>query len=415
MATDTTKAQIFTKDFLINAFVNLTIYVNYYVLMVVMAAYCLAVYNTSVSLAGFAASIFIVGALFARFLGGGIIDRFGRKRCLLVGAVAMAACCLLYLVPVGLGALLVLRTVHGFAYGIAQTSISSIATEAIPATRKGEGIGYFMLSATLGSAVGPFLGTVVAEYLSYAVLFVLCGVVIALGAVAALATHDLHQPPATVIEAVPGLEEEPLTATSAPTAPAPHSRHHIALSSFVEYRAVPISVVIAIAFLAYGAVITYLNPYADQQNMVQAASLFFVVYSIVMLIARPFTGRAFDLWGDLGVMVIGFVAFAAGMLCMGLAHDGAQLLIAAGLLGLGVGTVNPCGLTLAVQRTPAERLTAANSTYSCLCDLTIGLAPVLLGWLVPIAGYHGLYEALTGVVLAALALYLVFRWRGLLR
>ena len=402
--------RIFTPAFFANAFVNLMLYVNYYVLMVVMAGYCLAVYGTDAGTAGFAASAFIVGALVARFVGGGAVDRFGRKRCLTACTAAMTVCTLCYLIGLPFGALFALRVVHGFFYGMAQTSISSIATEAVPAARRGEGVGYFMLSATLGSAVGPFLGTVVAEYLDYGVLFALCSAAIALGFAVSLAVRDPRarrgressvKAGAPAIGRIADRRERP--------------RPRLFLSTFVEYRALPISCSVALAILAYGAVITYLDSFASEQGMIDAASVFFVVYSVVMFLSRPFVGRTFDRRGDFGVMTAGFAAFALGMLCMGCAHDGTVLLAAACLLGFAVGTLNPCGLTLAVQRAPEERLATANSTFSCLNDATIGLAPVAVGWLIPLVGYNGMYFALVTVVVLAFALYLAFRRKGMLR
>lgn len=445
----TNKPKIFTTQFFINAFVNLMLYVNYYVLMVAMAGYCFAIYQTDAATAGFAASIFIVGALFARFLGGALIDFFGRKNSLVVGAMVMVLCAVLYLVQAGLALLFVLRIIHGFAYGISQTAISSIATEAVPAQRKGEGVGYFMLSATLGSAVGPFMGTIVAEYLNYSVLFILCAVCIAIGFLCTLLVHEPHQKKPLEkngSEAEMRLESEDssskkttMSGKSSAGAFDNASNNKVAnikpdkrvtrishlrmrltsvnfsLSSFIEYRALPISCSVALAILAYGAVITYLDSFALQENMIEAASLFFVVYSIIMFLARPFTGKAFDKRGDFGVMIAGFSSFAIGMVCMGLAHNGLILLLAACFLGFGVGTINPCGLTLALQKSPSFRLTAANSTFSCLNDATIGLAPVLLGWLIPLIGYNGLYFVLTGVVLIAMGLYALFRFKGFIK
>ena len=402
------KDRILTPPFFVNAFVNLMLYVNYYVLMVVMAGYCMVAYGTDAGTAGFAASVFIVGALIARFLGGGMVDRFGRKRCLTVCAAAMTACTLCYLSNLPFAALFALRIVHGFFYGIAQTSISSIATEAVPASRKGEGVGYFMLSATLGSAVGPFLGTVVAEYLSYCLLFALCSVAIALGFAVSLAVKDPRKGRACK-------RADEVGSVSAGKMPSSsHCRPYQFLSTFLEFRALPISCSVALAILAYGAVITYLDSFASEQGMIDAASVFFVVYSIVMFVSRPFVGRMFDRRGDFGVMTAGFIAFALGMLCMGIARNGIALLAAACLLGFAVGTLNPCGLTLAVQRASKERLTTANSTFSCLNDATIGLAPVAVGWLIPLVGYNGMYMTLVAVVVAAFALYLIFRRKGML-
>lgn len=402
------KDRIFTLPFFINAFVNLMLYVNYYVLMVVMAGYCMSAYGMDAGAAGFAASVFIVGALIARFLGGGIADRLGRKRCLVVCSGMMTVCTLCYLSGLPFSALFVLRIVHGFFYDIAQTSISSIATEAVPVSRKGEGIGYFILSATLGSAVGPFFGTVMVEYLDYRFLFVFCSAAIVLGFVVSLAVRDSRERRSRTLFS----GSIPVTARTATGNSNRYAR--FALSAFLEYRVLPIACVVALAILAYGAVITYLDSFASEQGMVDAASVFFVVYSIVMFVSRPFVGRTFDRRGDFGVMTADFAAFALGMLCMGFAHDGAVLLVAACLLGFAVGTLNPCGLTLAVQKVPRERLTTANSTFSCLNDATIGFAPVVAGWAISLIGYKGMFLSLVPVVSVAYALYCTFRHKGML-
>lgn len=51
------------------------------------------------------------------------------------------------------------RLMHGIAYhGLSSTATGTIVANIIPASRRGEGIGYYMLSSTLATAIGPFLG-----------------------------------------------------------------------------------------------------------------------------------------------------------------------------------------------------------------------------------------------------------------
>ena len=50
---------IFTLSFFANAFVNLTLYANYYVLMIVMDGYCISAYGMDAGTAGFVAGVFI--------------------------------------------------------------------------------------------------------------------------------------------------------------------------------------------------------------------------------------------------------------------------------------------------------------------------------------------------------------------
>ena len=54
----------------------------------------------------------------------------------------------------------------------------------VPPDRKGEGIGYFMLSVTLGSAIGPFAGIFLANNFGYPVVFIVASSVPTMNALA---------------------------------------------------------------------------------------------------------------------------------------------------------------------------------------------------------------------------------------
>ena len=49
-----------------------------------------------------------------------------------------------------------LRFVQGMTYGMASTVIATTVASIVPESRRGEGIGYFTLSITLGSAIVCF-------------------------------------------------------------------------------------------------------------------------------------------------------------------------------------------------------------------------------------------------------------------
>ena len=65
------------------------------------------------------------------------------------------------------------------------------------------------------------------------------------------------------------------------------------------------------------------------------------------------------------------------------------------------------GLALAVRIAPDDRLSLANSTFYILLDVGVGVGPLLLGLVQPLFGYRGLFEAMSTVAIAALAIYLV--------
>ena len=77
------------------------------------------------------------------------------------------------------------------------------------------------------------------------------------------------------------------------------------------------------------------------------------------------------------------------------------------ILGFGVGTVQSCGLAMAVRETPDNRLSVANSTFYMLLDVGVGVGPLFLGLVQPTIGYSAMYLLMAAVGLLALALFLV--------
>ena len=453
---------LWTRNFVAGTFLNFFLAGNYFMLMVVMTAYALTVYQAPASVAAFCASAFILGTLFSRFITAPLMDRVGRLPLLIVGCCTEVALTVLYLLNEPLGALIGVRLLHGFAYGVCSTVIATIITSIVPPERKGEGIGYFMLSITLGSAIGPFAGIFLANNFGYPATFAVAAVLASLSIPAAL----LLRPPretrvkgrkAAAREEVEAAEEaaggavadapvesarsEAVAVRAEAVAagdggvegaacpvcagadddcpvctriPSTHLEEvvtnkvrHSPLVRFVEAGVLPISLVCGLLFFGYSSLLTFLTPYANEIGLGRAASVFFVAYALAMFVTRPFTGRAFDRVGPHPVMIPAFFSFAAGMVVVAFAANDWMLLGAALLLGFGVGTVQSCGLAMAVRVSSDERLGVANATFYMLLDVGVGIGPVLLGVLVPLIGYSALYLCMAAVGLVAFALFLV--------
>lgn len=405
---------IFTPRFIAGFAVNFILYMQYYALMVAMAGYSAMQFAAGATEGGFTASVFILGALCSRLFFGGAIDKVGRGRVLVACMTGEVACTFLYLafehVP-AIGVFIVLRFLHGAFYGLSQTTVTSIVSGAVPFSRKGEGVGYYMLSVTLGAALGPLMGSAFSNAGDFDMLFFSCLGMIAVGYVAALGVVLPGRRQCSEVSKATGA-----TGVSEQSGDAgkPAKTHKLSLANFIEVRALPVSVAITVGYLAYGALITYINPYAAEVGLTGAASFFFVSYSIAMFVTRPFTGRWFDSAGDKGIMTLGFACLGASMLIMGFAQNGAMLLVSAALAGVGVGSVQPNGLVLAMRRCPDDRLTAANSTYFVLLDVAIGLCPFLVGWIAPAFGYRVLFLVMVPVVAASYVVYMAFRRAGLI-
>jgi predicted MFS family arabinose efflux permease len=274
--------------------------------------------------------------------------------------------------------------VHGIAYGAAATSVGTIVAGMIPAERRGEGLGYYLLSITLASAVGPFIGMFIISHGGFNAIFTVCTIAAALcfaGTVFMSRDNEVLTAEKRAVEAREGL------------------------SSYFEFAAVPISLVCLVMYFCYSGVMAFITPFAKQEGLTAAASVFFVVYSIVILASRPYTGRLFDTKGENVSMYPSFVAVAAGMCILGASKGAVGVLTSAALIGFGIGVVQSCGLAIAVKLTPPDRLALANSTFYSFVDAGVGIGPLVLGFVIPATGYKGMYFLLAVVSLLCLVLY----------
>ncbi|WP_338449862.1 MFS transporter [Niallia oryzisoli] len=377
------KPKLWTKDFIIVSGANFLLTLVFYLLIVIIGIYAVNEYHASTSEAGLVTGIFIVGALIGRLLVGRIIDVIGRKRMLIIGLILYILATTLYFIQIGITFLLITRLLHGITLGVASTATGTIVAQIIPAERKGEGIGYFSMSATLATAIGPFIGLYMSQHTSVQVIFSLC---LVLGIISLITSFFVK---------VPALETIAKTSES----------KGFKLSNFIEPKAIPIALITLVVAFCYSSVLSFINFYAVEMDLVSAASFFFLVYSVAVLLSRPFTGRLMDIKGANFIMYPAFILFTAGLLLLGSAHNSLTLLLSGILIGLGFGNMQSCTQAIAVKLTPSHRMGLATSTFFIFLDAGLGFGPYVLGFFIPYTSYSTLYQVLGIIVLVSTALY----------
>lgn len=380
------KAKLWTKDFVIVSSINFLLTLVFYLLMIVIGVYAVNHYGATVSEAGLVTGIFVVGTLIGRLFTGRAIDQVGRKKTLIIGLILFTATSLLYFIDLNTGFLIFSRFVHGMMLGIASTATGTIVAQIIPPTRRGEGIGYYSMGATLATAIGPFLGLVLTQYMDIKVIFTLCFV---LGLVSLLTAFTVRIPPLVI-------KSEEMERVK-----------KVQLSQFIEPNAIPISIITLILACGYAGILSFINFYASELQLVEAASFFFLVYAATVLLTRPFTGRLIDIKNANYVMYPGLVLYTIGLLLLGFTTNGFMLLLSAVFVGLGFGNLQSCIQAIAIKVTPIERAGLATSTFYIFLDAGLGIGPYLLGFIIAFTSYSQLYIILAMAVFVAIGLYYV--------
>lgn len=229
-----TEQRLWTRTFVIGIVVNLFMSTVFYLLLTTMAVYAVDRFSASDAGAGLASSGFIIGAVVGRVLAGKFLDLVGRRRMLVVTMAVFVIAGLAYIPADGLGLLIAVRLVHGFAFGLGNTALVASIQSVIPSARRAEGNGYFGTATTLATAVGPFLGVTLAAQFGFSSLF---WVASACGLLAMLAALAYRVPERTITA-----EDRVLLKSFRP-------------SSFVDAKALPYAAVMGFGGLAYSSVL----------------------------------------------------------------------------------------------------------------------------------------------------------------
>ncbi|WP_019415185.1 MFS transporter [Paenisporosarcina sp. TG20] len=365
----TNKNPIWTRDFINIAVSNFFIFVALYAFITLLPLYILDLPGGTVAQAGLVTTIFFLSVIIVRPFSGMIIEKFGKKRMLIVSMTAFALSTFSYTLTDDISLFLVLRLIHGISFSIATTVTISIVVGLVPPERRGEGLGYFGLSMNVALVAGPFIALTLQPFISYTMLFILFGIVSVIGLVCSLAVKVKD-------EVVPVISSE---------------RRRITWSDLFEKRALAISIVGMFVSFSYASILSFISIYAQSLGMVQAASFFFVVFAATMIVFRPITGRLFDSMGPNIVIIPSLIIYAVGLYLLSITSTPTMLLIAGGLIGLGYGTLLPCFQALVIQSSPNKRSTYATATFFTFFDTGVALGSFILGIVAGALGYSNLY------------------------
>ncbi|MGO1665049.1 MAG: MFS transporter [Micrococcaceae bacterium] len=122
-ATETAPQRLVTTEFTLSWLVNFAQFLIFYLLITTMALYAVERFAASDAESGLAASSFVIGATVARFFTGYVVDRFGRRRLMLISLIGVVVACAGYLLDTSLLVLVLVRVLHGISYAVANTAL----------------------------------------------------------------------------------------------------------------------------------------------------------------------------------------------------------------------------------------------------------------------------------------------------
>jgi MFS family permease len=337
---------------------------------------------------GLAIGISTLSAVAVRPSMGRLVDRWGRKRALLLGAAIFTLEPILYTLTPSVWPFLAVRLLRGVGIAAFTTAYTALVADLAPPAQRGEAVGLSGVTSNVGMLFAPAMGAWVQAGWGYTVQF-LAAAAIALGSL--LTLMPVIEPKGDVSGMDGGSS----------------------LWSVARVRAVWAATLGSTGLaVAYGAILSFLPPFAAERGLT-AAGGYFAAFALAMMVVQAAAGWLSDRIGRRAVAVPGMLATVLATAGLALAHTDAALLIAGAGLGLSWGLVR-AGLDTAVIDAvlPETRGTALGFLYTCF-DSGIGIGSFGLGIVAQVQNYTAAFSVAALWAAVALAGYLAWGRRAL--
>ncbi|WP_404452208.1 MFS transporter [Virgibacillus necropolis] len=374
---------IWTKSFIGISLTQFLVFIAFYTLLTTLPIYVINNLGGSQTEAGLVVTVMLIAAIIARPFSGNLLDYIGKKKGLVLSVAIFTATSFLYIWIDEFTPLLLLRFFHGLSFGVITTATGAIAADIIPAARRGAGLGYFAMSMNLAVVVGPFIGLTLLQFASFKTLFIVLSIIMVAGVISSIV---VHVPKNTVIinKSV---------------------KFKFSFSDLIEMKALPVALISSLVSLAYASIISFISVYSNSIGLATTASYFFLVFAIVMLVSRPSLGKAFDTRGPKFVILPCLFIFAIGLVLLSFTSTPWMLLVSAGLIGLGYGSLLPSFQSMAIQAAPRSRSGHATATFFMLYDSGIAVGSFVWGVVVAAFGFQQLYILCALLVLVVMVIF----------
>ena len=362
--------KLWTQSFISACISNFLLFFAFYLLLPILPLYMMEEFHTSKSYVGIILSCYTLAALLIRPFAGFILDVFKRKPIYVIAYFLFILSFIGYPLATLVSMFLFLRIVHGFTFGMVTTAGNSLIVDIMPASRRGEGLGYFGVSNNLAMAIGPMISLFMHDYYSYDAIFYTA---IGSGLLGFLVVFTIKSDKSFVRSL----------------------KQPIAFDRFFLLKGFYSGLCLLMLGIPYGMLTTYVAIYGKELGIHSGMGVFFSLMAVGLIGSRLFAGKLVDRGKMLFVIGYGTLICLLGFfLLAGLKKVeiyNPQLMIVlfylvAVVLGVGYGMIFPAYNTLFVNLAQNNRRATASSTYLTSWDVGVGVGLVMGGTLADTGG-----------------------------
>ncbi|WP_246120547.1 MFS transporter [Cohnella terricola] len=381
--------RLWTKSFIALTISSFLLFLNLQMLLAAFPSYVQKKFQADDMTLSLVTSVFALSAIVARFVTAALMRKVGRKALLYTGLGIGAVVTLIYILANSIGSLLLMRVGYGIGFGMASTIIPTLVSRIIPASRMGEGIGYFGLSTSLAMSIGPMIGLNVMKEAGFDKL-----------AMAGAATLLLAFPILLLTRAIPPQPRNPVSSSTGTREKVPFNKRLIFPAS--------LNVLLAIT---YGGLLSFIALFGESVHLEQVG-LFFLFNAITIIIIRPISGKVFDRKGHAAVLIPAVICVISSLAVLSYATTMPLLIISALLYGLGFGAIQPTIQAWMLRSSAQAQYGMANSMFYNSTDLGVASGAFILGAISAATDYAVMYRYAAGFMALFLVLFAAVHFRA---
>lgn len=297
---------------------------------------------------------------------GALADRVGRRRMLVVCGLVISLFSVGYALASNYWLPLALALLHGLFWSGLLSASAAYLTDAVPESRRAEGIGYWGLSTIVAVAVAPGLGL----WLYHRGWHWLCA-----------STGLLNLAMAGIAWTLPEGAVRPRKAGEP-----------FFSRGLVEWRVLLLSLTLFLYSFGYGAITSFAGLYAASRG-IRPTSLYYTTFALVVLVTRPTVARFADRAGHRQVLYPCLVLIAAGLAILALWTTRRGMIASGVVFGVGFGAAYPVYVAHVLRHVDAARRGAAFGAVLAAFDTGIGTGSIVTGVLAQRWGFGAAFGA----------------------
>ena len=358
--------RVWNKQFVLLFIMEFCLQVGIMISKPVIANYVVFL-GAAVATAGVIAGANTLASLIMRPGTGIIADRVDKRTLLVVCAlfflISAAGCAVsdsVILVGVFVAA-------QGVAMALKAVTTIAITSLIVPPKRVGTGIGWISMLSTLGVAVGPALGSLIGGAFGYQACFAASAIILGVGFALAVVFRFIDPERSSSKQATHDTKE----------AACEKKKESLFASAFYA-PTLPFAALSALSAVVSGSLSSFILLLADM-GAVENGPLYFLVYSITAVLARPAAGRLSDAKGVSFVALPGFSLALLGMVVLVISGSTIAVIAAGLCMGLGQASAVSAIQAESVRGVDKAYIGRSTNTYYLGADIGATLGPMLGG------------------------------------